>query len=183
MRMNSSGMTRLISDLLSFARLDNVTRNPREVSCTDAIVWIRMSLQKSLEESGATLTHDALPVVIFDQNQLVQVFQYLITNSVQYRSTEPLKIHISATRQGNEWVLAVVDNGIGFENRYADQIFGAFKRLHGRDFPGTGLGLAFCRRILEYHGGRIWAESEPGKGSTFYFSARGAEAAASAKSL
>ena len=104
-----------------------------------------------------------------DFSKLTQFFQNLIGNALKYRSEEPPRIHISCSRAGQEWVITVADNGVGFEAKYAETIFGVFRRLHGRDVPGSGVGLAICRRIVEQHGGRIWAESEPGKGSRFYF--------------
>ncbi|HWE48394.1 MAG TPA: ATP-binding protein, partial [Bryobacteraceae bacterium] len=100
-----------------------------------------------------------------------QVFQNLIGNALKYRKPgEPPHIHVSAKHEGNEWVFSVQDNGIGFDQRNADRVFGVFKRLHGKEYPGTGIGLSICKKIIEHNGGRIWAVSSPGAGSTFYFS-------------
>ena len=110
-----------------------------------------------------------------DQTQLLQLLQNLIGNALKYRGTEPPRIHLSAEQKGPEWVVSVRDNGIGIEAKFHEHIFTVFKRLHGPEYPGTGIGLATCKRIVERHGGRIWVESEPGKGATFYFTARSSE--------
>jgi light-regulated signal transduction histidine kinase (bacteriophytochrome) len=128
-----------------------------------------LNLQLALRSSDARITFDHLPIIEVDQTQFVQLLQNLITNSIKYRGAEPPRIHLSAREAGPEWVFSLKDNGIGIDRRYADHIFAVFKRLHGREYPGTGIGLAICKRIVERHNGRIWVESEPGKGSTFYF--------------
>jgi len=113
-----------------------------------------------------------------DQSQLSQVFQNLISNSLKYRKTDqPPEIRITAQPEGSEWRISVADNGIGFEPRHAETIFGLFKRLHRENYPGTGLGLAICKRIIERHGGRIWAESEPNRGAKINFVLQGRESA------
>ncbi|MEP7153663.1 MAG: ATP-binding protein, partial [Nitrospira sp.] len=120
--------------------------------------------------------HDPLPTVMGDEKQLAQLFQNLLSNAVKFRGQEPPRIHLSAKRTDVEWLFSVRDNGIGLDAQYADRIFVIFQRLHNRqEYPGTGIGLAICKKIVERHGGRIWVESEPGKGATFYFTIRGNE--------
>ena len=117
------------------------------------------------------MTHDPLPVLMVDGTQLAQAFQNLIGNAIKFRGTEPPRIHVSAKRDGDEWIFSVKDNGIGIDAEYTDRIFTVFKRLHsGSTYPGTGIGLSITKKIVERHGGRIWVESEPQVGSTFYFS-------------
>jgi len=113
---------------------------------------------------------DSLPVVTADNSQLQQVFHNLLINALKFCGPEPPQIHIAAQQKEQEWVFSVRDNGIGLDQRYAERIFVIFQRLHTRrEYPGTGIGLAICKRIVERHDGRIWVESEPGKGATFYF--------------
>ena len=129
------------------------------------------SLQKTLEESGGQVTHDPLPTVPGDETQLWQVFQNLVGNALKFHGSEPPRVHVSAQEIKGEWRFLVRDNGIGIDPQHAERIFLLFQRLHTRaEFPGTGMGLAITKKIVERHGGRIWVESEPGKGSTFYFS-------------
>jgi signal transduction histidine kinase len=112
-----------------------------------------------------------LPLVRGDMSQLAHVFQNVLSNALKYRQKGvPPEIWVSAKQEGDRWIIAVRDNGIGFEQKYADRIFGLFKRLHKDEYPGTGLGLAICKRIVERYGGRMWAESQPGEGATFFFS-------------
>jgi chemotaxis family two-component system sensor kinase Cph1 len=129
------------------------------------------NLRAAIEESGAVVTHDALPAVTTDDTQLSQVFQNLIGNAIKYRSAEVPRIHVSATTNGGEdRIFSVCDNGMGIDPQHFDRIFVLFQRLHGRErFEGTGIGLAICRKILEQLGGRIWVESKPSHGSTFHF--------------
>ena len=128
------------------------------------------NLKTVIEESGATVTCDSLPTVQGDETQLVQLFQNLIGNGIKFRGDRPPQIHISARRDGDRWEFAVRDNGIGIERQYWEQIFVIFQRLHTRQkYAGTGIGLAICKRIVERHGGRIWLDSQPGQGTTFYF--------------
>jgi len=124
----------------------------------------------AIEQSGAVVTRDSLPVVMGDDIQLVQLFQNLIGNSIKFCGDRVPRIHISADAQGNEWDFSIRDNGIGIAPEYFERIFSLFQRLHNRkEYPGTGIGLAICKKVVERHGGRIWLESEPGTGSTFYF--------------
>jgi two-component system, chemotaxis family, sensor kinase Cph1 len=123
-----------------------------------------------LEESGATVTHDPLPTILVDEGQLVQLFQNLIGNAIKYRSEKPPRVHVWARRDGVEWHFAVRDNGIGIAPKFAERVFEIFQRLHTRDeYPGTGIGLAICKKIVERNCGRIWVESRSGMGATFHF--------------
>jgi signal transduction histidine kinase len=127
-------------------------------------------VQTAVGESGARVTSEQLPIVQGDAVRLRQVFLNLLTNAIKYRSERLPEIHIAARRSGNEWIVSVSDNGIGVDPRYSEKIFGLFERLHDSDrYEGTGIGLAICRAVVEGHCGRIWVESEPGRGSTFYF--------------
>jgi chemotaxis family two-component system sensor kinase Cph1 len=127
------------------------------------------NLHSLIEESGATITHDELPSLLVDETSLMQVFQNLIGNAIRYRSTAPPRIHINATDQGAQCLFSCQDNGLGINAQYLTSIFDAFKRLHGSDRPGSGLGLSTCKKIIERYGGKIWVESQTGMGSTFYF--------------
>lgn len=166
-------MSNLIDGLLAYSRL--VGREPTVLAPVDSestLITAIDNLDHVLKESHATVTYDPLPKVLAHGLQLSQVFQNLIGNSIKYRRPEPLRIHVSARQDGAMWTFSVADNGIGIESAYFSRIFGLFKRLHGREIPGTGIGLATCKKIVERHGGRIWVESQPGQGSTFYFTLR-----------
>ncbi len=134
-----------------------------------------LSADKQIAERGASVTHDPMPAIMGDFELLTKVLLHLIGNAVEYRGAPPPRVHISARRQDLDWVFSVRDNGPGIEPAFQDRIFGAFKRLHGKEHPGNGLGLAFCKKAIEWHGGRMWVESAPGAGSTFYFTLPGAE--------
>lgn len=165
-------MDMLLSDLLTYSQHLG-TKPPifNEVNVEAVLTGVLMNMQASIKETGATITHDPLPTdVTSDFAQLSQVFQNLLSNAIKYRGSDPPKIHVGVRETDDEWIFSVQDNGLGIEPAYKDQIFGIFKRLHGREYPGTGMGLAICKKIVERHGGRIWVESEPGKGSTFSFS-------------
>lgn len=163
-------MRSMIGDLLGYARLGHEKRTPNGlVSMEQVAAWTMSNLEATVRATGASITHDPLPTVAGDFGRLSQVWQNLISNSLKYRGPDPPRIHISAQCQEEIWLFSIKDNGIGIDPRYAERIFGVFKRLHGREYPGTGIGLAICRRIVENLGGRIWVESEPGQGATFYF--------------
>ena len=116
------------------------------------------------------MTHDALPVVLADDSQLGHLLQNLISNAIKFHGPDPPRVDVAAEPQGRHWLFSVRDNGIGIELRHFERIFGVFERLHPpSDYPGTGIGLAICRRIVQRHGGRLWVESEPGQGSAFFF--------------
>jgi signal transduction histidine kinase len=163
-------MRQLIDDLLTYARVGNRGSKSERVDSGAALDKALVHLAEQIEQSGASVTSEGLPVVTADSAQLTQLFHYLIGNAIKFRRQEPPLVHISAEQRETEWVFSVRDNGIGIEKEYADRIFGIFQRLHSRaEYPGTGIGLAVCKKIVERHGGRIWVESEPGKGSSFYF--------------
>jgi PAS domain S-box-containing protein len=165
-------MQRLVEDLLVYSRAGNNAVVPHEISSEDALQEALRNLRAPIEESGAVVTHDSLPTITADDTQLAQVFLNLVGNAIKYRSAEVPRVHVSATKNGSkEWIFSVRDNGMGIEPQYFERIFVLFQRLHGRnEFKGTGIGLAICKKIVERAGGRIWVESEPQKGSTFYFS-------------
>ncbi len=163
-------MRQMVLDLLNYSQ---IAREAIIISATnmEAVLATALSnLQLAIANSDARVTFDHLPTVWMDHSQAVQLLQNLIGNALKYRSADPPHIHLSARQLGNDWIVAVKDNGLGIEPRYHQHIFTVFKRLHGKEYPGTGIGLATCSRIAERHGGRIWVESEVGKGSTFFFS-------------
>lgn len=142
-----------------------------------------LNLQAAIAESGAIVTSDPLPTAVAEEAMLLQVFQNLISNSIKYRGEEPPKIHVSAETNAEGCVFAVRDNGTGIDPQYSDRVFGMFKRLHGSEIPGSGIGLALCRKIVERRGGRIWVESEPGRGATFKFTIPRSPASSRARSI
>jgi len=143
------------------------------IDCGAVLAKTLLNLQAAIAQSGATITSDALPTVVAEEVVLTQLFQNLISNSIKYRGGEAPRIHVAAERSPEGWLLSVRDNGIGIDPRDADRVFGMFKRLHGSEIPGTGIGLALCRKVVERQGGRIWVESEPGRGATFKFTITG----------
>jgi len=167
------GVTRmqtLIGDLLSYSRVGTKGRALEPTEAGESLKDALTNLRASIEESGAVIQVDPLPTVRADAVQLTQLFQNLIANAIKFRSDRPPEIQIGARREQDGWLFWVRDNGIGIEPQYAERIFMIFQRLHTRKtYPGTGIGLAICKRIVERHGGRIWVESQPGQGSTFYF--------------
>jgi len=185
-------MQTLINDLLTFSRVGTRGKPFEPTDCETVLEQVLTNLKMAIDESGALITHDALPTVMADESQQVQLFQNLIENAIKFRGDVVPRIHISATRGSafvdsdsrpenmhrEAWVFAVRDNGIGLEPEFFDRIFTIFQRLHSRDeYAGTGIGLAVCKKIVERHGGRIGVESEVGKGTTFFFSipVRGSE--------
>jgi signal transduction histidine kinase len=163
-------MEQLIKALLAYSKVGRGDTGSEPTDCSAVLDQVLANLRMVIEESGAAVTHDPLPPVMADATQLGQLFQNLISNALKFRSDEPPLIHVSSKRNGRQWVFSVRDNGIGIEPQYAERIFIIFQQLHNRaDYPGTGIGLAICKKIVERHGGRIWVEAESGKGSTFYF--------------
>ena len=161
-------MRNLVSDLLQFSRLETEARAFEACDCNSLVEEAANNLIAAVEESGARIEREGLPTVLGDRAQLVQLLQNLLANAVKFRGDATPEVHVSAERKGDEWVFAVEDNGIGIDPRRSQEIFKLFHRLQP-ELPGTGIGLALCQRIIERHGGRIWAESRPGQGSTFYF--------------
>ena len=163
-------MQGLINDLLAYSRVGTRGR-PFESSDLDEIFERAVgNLQASVVETGAQIDHEPLPTLVVDRVQFTQLFQNLVGNAIKFHNDTPPHVQVAAERKNGEYILSVKDNGIGIDPEYADRIFMIFQRLHDRsEYKGTGIGLAICRKIVERHGGRIWVESEPGQGATFYF--------------
>jgi PAS domain S-box-containing protein len=163
-------MQRLIQGLLAYSRIGTKGKDLRDTSSEDVLQQALMNLRGSIEECGALVTHDPLPVVLADEMQLTQLFQNLVGNAIKYQSPGVPRVHIAAAKNGVKWTFAVQDNGLGIDSQYFERIFGMFQRLHKREeFAGTGIGLAICKKIVERHGGSISVESQTGEGSTFRF--------------
>ncbi|HEV8111148.1 MAG TPA: ATP-binding protein [Planctomycetota bacterium] len=163
-------MHRLILDLVAYSRVGThggvLVVTDLDATCRDVLD----DMQVAIEESGAEIVRSGLPRLRVDALQIGQLFQNLLANAIKFRGETPPRIRIEARPENGEWIFSVRDNGIGFDMRFADRIFVMFQRLHARDrYAGTGIGLAICKKIVERHGGRIWAESEPGRGATFSF--------------
>jgi two-component system sensor histidine kinase/response regulator len=176
-RQGTDRMGSLIHGLLAYARAGKETDQTCEEVDTEAVLsWALNNLEVSVAESKAHITHDPLPLVKGNHVQLTQVFQNLISNGIKYCSPDrPPHVHVSATpEKEGMYLFSVRDNGVGIAPEFREQVFEPFRRLHGPDVPGTGIGLATCQRIMERHAGRIWVESEPGQGSTFLFRLPGA---------
>jgi PAS domain S-box-containing protein len=160
----------LINDLLAYSRVGTRGKEFAFTNCQSVLETVLVSLKIAIEEAHAVISHDPLPTIPVDQTQMSQVFQNLIGNALKFHGPEPVRIHVSAQQEAGEWRFSVRDNGIGIDPHDADRIFVIFQRLHaGHEYPGTGIGLAITKKIVERHGGRIWVVSEPGKGSTFTF--------------
>ena len=163
-------MQGLINDLLTYSRVGTRGKAPEPADSHSALGEAVLNLETMIRENHAVITNDDLPEVRADRSQLVQVFQNLIGNAIKFKSEETPRIHLSAREAPGEWIFSVKDNGVGIDPQYFERIFVVFQRLHSREeYPGTGIGLALCKRIVERHGGKIWVESAPGKGSTFFF--------------
>ena len=163
-------MDSLIQSLLAYSRIGRDEPEFAEINSEEILCLAISNLQRVIEETRATVTYDPLPYVVANPSQLVQLFQNLLSNAIKFRGDKPPMIHVGVARLENAWQYSVRDNGIGIEPPYFDRIFLLFQRIKGRaNYPGTGIGLANCRRIIEHHGGRIWVESNPGSGSTFFF--------------
>lgn len=162
-------LERLLKDLLAYSQAGSTLGPATEVDSAEVMKEVLLNLKVSIDENAARIHSHDLPLVRADQIGLVQLLQNLIGNAIKYRSELAPCVEVWAERGEKEWLFAVRDNGIGIKPEYAEQVFGVFKRLHGTAYPGTGIGLAICQRIVETHGGRIWVESVPNGGSTFYF--------------
>jgi PAS domain S-box-containing protein len=173
-------MSALIEGLLAVSRVGTRALPHGQVDCERLLRGVLDDLKAALDEAGASVTHGPLPTLPGDEAQLAQLLRNLLDNAVKFRRPGvPPRVRVAATREGDEWVFRVSDNGLGIEPQYFDRIFVIFQRLHLQDeYPGTGIGLAVCRRVVERHGGRIWVESAPGEGSTFCFSLPAAPVAA-----
>lgn len=166
-----TGMQQLMGDLLGYLQLKFRARKFEATDCNRLLKDVLADLQGAIEANDARVTFDYLPMVIADELQLLELFERLIANGIKFRRPEvPLNIHISAAPKDGEWQFAIRDNGIGISRKHLDRIFSMFQRLHGApEYPGTGMGLATCKLIVEIHGGRIWVESQRGVGTSFYF--------------
>jgi signal transduction histidine kinase len=163
-------MQALIEALLNYSRVGTRGKPRARTDCEAVLRSTLAGLQLAIEQSGAVVTHDPLPNVMADANQIGQLFQNLIANAIKFRNSEAPRIHISSKQKSDAWLFSVKDNGIGIDRQYAERIFVIFQRLHTRDeYAGTGIGLAICKKIVERHGGTIWVDSESSKGATFYF--------------
>ncbi|HET9472064.1 MAG TPA: ATP-binding protein, partial [Usitatibacter sp.] len=166
----SARMKQLIEDLLAYSRVGTRGREFRDVSSEAALVKALANLRGAQERTNAAVSHDPLPTVRGDEGQLTQLFQNLVGNAIKFRGTEDPRIHVSSRAENGEWLFSVADNGIGLDPQYAERIFLMFQRLHNREeYPGTGIGLAICKKIVDRHGGRIWVAGRPGDGCTFFF--------------
>lgn len=166
----SARMKRLIEDLLAYSRVGTHGKELKPIDCETVLEKALVNLRGTIEDTGAVVTHDPLPTADADNSQLVQLFQNLIGNAIKFRGAAPPAVHVSAEERADVWVFIVRDNGIGIEPQYFERIFMVFQRLHGKaEYPGTGIGLAICKKVVDRHGGRIWVESQPGQGSKFCF--------------
>ena len=166
----AAGMLSLIDRLLEYSHLIQVERPFERIDLTKVLDATKQNLNAIIEREDAKITSDRLPVVMGDAQLLGQVFQNLIANAIKFRGNQRPEIHIGVENENDKWLISVRDNGVGFDPKHKDDIFALFNKLHGADVSGAGIGLATCRRVIELHGGKIWADSIPGTGSTFQFS-------------
>lgn len=164
-------MGQLINDLLNYSKIGTKRRKFKQVNTENIVQQVLFNLKVAITETEAKITYDSLPKIMGDKSQLIQLFQNLISNAIKFHGAHPPEIHICATKKCNAWHFCIKDQGIGIEPEYAERIFLIFQRLHSRSkYPGTGIGLAICKKIMEGHRGEIWLDSKPGEGSSFYFS-------------
>ena len=160
----------LLNDLLDYSRVGTRGKPFKPTDCEEVLHQATTNLKVAIEESGALVTYDYLPTLMADEGQLIQLFQNLVGNAVKFCNQESPCIHVSAETKSNAWLFSVRDNGIGIDPQHGQRIFEMFKCLHTREeYPGTGMGLSICKKIVERHGGHIWVQSQLGEGSTFYF--------------
>lgn len=163
-------MNTLIKDLLSYSRITTHAKPSKLTNLESILKDALFNLQESIKESGAVITYDKMPILKVDKTQFTQLFQNLLSNAIKFRRKETPKIHIGVNKINDEWIFSVKDNGIGIESKFFDKLFNIFYRLHTKEeYPGTGIGLPICKKIVQRYGGKIWVESEIGKGSTFFF--------------
>lgn len=163
-------MNTLIKDLLTYSRITTHAKPPKLIDLEIILKEALFNLHESIKESGAIITYDKMPTLKVDKTQFLQLFQNLISNGIKFRREEPPRIHIGAKLYNKDWLFSVSDNGIGIESKYFDRIYNIFYRLHTKEeYPGTGIGLPICKKIVNRYGGRIWVKSEVDKGSTFFF--------------
>ena len=172
---DAARMQSLLTDVVDYWSMGAGGRQPSRTDMEAVLLQALLFKDKLITERGAIVTHDPLPGVMGDFETLAKVLRHLVRNAIQYSATPAPCIHVSCTRAGADWVFSVADNGPGIDPAFHDRIFDPFMRLHGKEYPGTGLGLAFCKKAIEWHGGRVWVESKPGTGSTFYFTLPPAE--------
>lgn len=174
-REGAASMQSFLADVVDYWAAAAIDPQSSRTDMEAALCQALLCADKQIKERGALVTHDPLPRVCGDFEILTKVLRHLIRNAIEYcGATSPL-VHVSSSRLDLEWVLSVQDNGPGIEPAFQDRIFQPFKRLHGKELPGNGLGLAFCKKAIEWHGGRIWIQSAPGAGSTFYFTLTAAD--------
>jgi chemotaxis family two-component system sensor kinase Cph1 len=160
---------RLIKDLLEYSCIGK-EKSLTTVDTASILAEIFANLRSIIDESGATIEFDKMPTIMANHLEMIQLFQNLIVNAIKYRSEKPLEIQINGSAEGDRWFFSIKDNGIGIESQYKERIFDMFQRLHGKkEYSGTGIGLAICKKIVENHGGKIWIDSTVGEGTTFYF--------------
>jgi light-regulated signal transduction histidine kinase (bacteriophytochrome) len=170
-RSGAERMEALLADVVDYWSTGTGNRQAFPLDMEAVLCHTILSMEKQISERSVIVTNDPLPRVCGDFETLAKVLRHLIRNAIEYCDAPIPRVHISSRREGRDWVLSVHDNGPGIDPAFQGRIFGAFKRLHGKEYPGNGLALAFCKKAIEWHGGRMWMESAPGAGSTFYFTA------------
>ena len=169
-REGAARMQSLLADMVDYWATGTQDRQASRTDMEAVLSQALLSTDKQMTEQSAMVTHDPLPAVTGDFETVTKVLHHLIGNAIEYCGTPSPRVHISSGRVDSDWVFSVADNGPGIDPAFHRRVFGVFKRLHGKEHPGNGLGLAFCQKAIQWHGGRMWLESTPGAGSTFYFS-------------